>query len=181
MKRQVFFSFHFGNDVWRVGQIRNIGTIEGQELFSDNGWEKVRLKSDSAIKAWIDKELDMRSCVVVLIGSETASRKWVQYEIEQAWKRGKGIVGIYINKLKNSKGEQDSKGRNPFKQFCIDKTFTYIGLNEEPADANEVNLATVCRTFDSIYQNSELVYDDIKEKIESLIEEAIVIRNKYPK
>ena len=28
MKRQVFFSFHFGNDVWRVGQIRNIGTIE---------------------------------------------------------------------------------------------------------------------------------------------------------
>ena len=35
MKRQVFFSFHFGNDVWRVGQIRNIGTIEGQELFSD--------------------------------------------------------------------------------------------------------------------------------------------------
>lgn len=55
MKRQVFFSFHFGNDVWRVGQIRNIGTIEGQELFSDNGWEKVRLKSDSAIKAWINK------------------------------------------------------------------------------------------------------------------------------
>lgn len=86
MKRQVFFSFHFGNDVWRVGQIRNIGTIEGQELFSDNGWEKVRLKSDPAIKAWIDKELDMRSCVVVaLIGSETASRRWVQYEIEQAW------------------------------------------------------------------------------------------------
>ncbi len=181
MKRQVFFSFHFGNDVWRVGQIRNIGTIEGQELFSDNGWEKVRLKSDPAIKAWIDKELDMRSCVVVLIGSETASRRWVQYEIEQAWKRGKGIVGVYINKLKNSKGEQDSKGRNPFKQFCIDKTFNYIGLNEEPADANEVNLATVCRTFDSIYQSSELVYDDIKENIESLIEEAIAIRNKYPK
>ena len=58
MKRQVFFSFHFGNDVWRVGQIRNIGTIEGQELFSDNGWEKVRLKNDSAIKEWIDKEYE---------------------------------------------------------------------------------------------------------------------------
>ena len=75
MKRQVFFSFHFGHDIWRVGQIRNIGIIEGQELFSDNGWEKVRLKNDSAIKAWIDKELDMRSCVVVWIGSETASRR----------------------------------------------------------------------------------------------------------
>ena len=75
MKRQVFFSFHFGNDIWRVGQIRNIGVVEGQELFSDNGWEKVRLKKDSDIKDWIDRELNMRSCVVVLIGAETASRK----------------------------------------------------------------------------------------------------------
>lgn len=83
--------------------------------------------------------------------------------------------------MKNSKGEQDLKGRNPFKQFCIDKTFNYIGFNEEPADTNEVNLANVCRTFDSIYQSSDLVYDDIKENIESLIEEAIAIRNKYPK
>lgn len=64
MKRQVFFSFHFENDIWRVGQIRNIGVIEGQELFSDNGWEKVRQKKEADIKAWIDKELNMRSCVI---------------------------------------------------------------------------------------------------------------------
>ena len=92
MKRQVFFSFHYSEDIWRVGQVRNMGIVESQRLFSDNGWEKVRLKSDSAIKAWIDSEMKMRSCVVVLIGNKTASRKWVQYEIEQAWKLGKGIV-----------------------------------------------------------------------------------------
>lgn len=99
MKRQVFFSFHYSEDVWRVGQVRNMGIVESQRLFSDNGWEKVRLKSESAIKAWIDSEMKMRSCVVVLIGNKTASRKWVQYEIEQAWKLGKGIVGIYIHNL----------------------------------------------------------------------------------
>ena len=115
MKRQVFFSFHFGNDIWRVGQIRNIGTIEGQ----------VRLKRKTDIKAWIDKELNMRSCVIVLVGSETASREWVLYEIEEAWKRGKGIVAIYINKLKNNQGEQSERGYNPLKKFCIDKTFNY--------------------------------------------------------
>ena len=101
----------------------------------------------------------------MLLGSETASGRWLQYEIEQAWKRGKGIVGIYINKLKNSKGEQDSKGRNPFKQFCIDKIFNYIGLNEEPVDANEVNLATV--TIDNIYkimQNFWKLYDIISDE-----------------
>ena len=53
----------------------------------------------------------MRSCVVVLIGSETASRKWVQYEIEQGWKRGKGVVGIYIHNLKDRFGCQDDKGK----------------------------------------------------------------------
>lgn len=181
MKRQVFFSFHFDNDVWRVGQVRNIGTVEGQQIFSDNGWEKVRLRSDSAIKDWIEQELNMRSCVVVLIGSETASRKWVQYEIEQAWKKGKGIVGIYINKLKNRQGEQDVKGSNPFNQFCIDKTFNYIVNHKTPADANEINLGEVCKTFDSAYYVSENVYNDIKEHIESLIKEAIEIRNRYPK
>ncbi len=181
MKRQVFFSFHFGNDIWRVGQIRNIGVVEGQEIFSDNGWEKVRLKKDSDIKDWIDKELNMRSCVVVLIGSETASRRWVRYEIEEAWKRGKGIVGIYINKLKNSQGEQSQKGANPLNQFCVDKTFNYIVQQSEPADENEINLGNVCTTFDSVYQDSDNVYTDIKENIVDLIEEAIKIRNKYPR
>ena len=74
-KRQVFFSFHYNNDNWRVAQVRNMGVVEDQETFSDNSWEKVRLRSDAAIKNWIDNQLSMRSCVVVLIGSETASRK----------------------------------------------------------------------------------------------------------
>lgn len=42
-KRQVFFSFHYNNDNWRVAQVRNMGVVEDQETFSDNSWEKVRL------------------------------------------------------------------------------------------------------------------------------------------
>ena len=150
-------------------------------MFADNGWEKVRLKKDSDIKDWIDRELNMRSCVVVLIGAETASREWVQYEIQEAWKRGKGIVGIYINKIKNSQGEQSKKGDNPLKQFCIDKSFNYIVQHSEPADENEINLGNVCTTFESIYPDSDNVYADIKKNIVDLIEEAIKIRNKYPR
>ena len=107
----------------------------------------------------------MRSCVIVLIGTETASRKWVQYEIKEAWKRGKGIVGIYINKLKNSQGEQSQKGDNPLKMFCVDETFNYIVQHSEPRDEHEINLGDVCTTFESIYQLSDYVYDDIKENI----------------
>jgi hypothetical protein len=34
--------------------------------------------------------------VVVLIGKETYARPWVNWEIEQANKQGKRIVGVYI-------------------------------------------------------------------------------------
>lgn len=36
MKRQVFYSFHFDNDVMRVQQIRNMGVIEGEEPVRPN-------------------------------------------------------------------------------------------------------------------------------------------------
>ena len=179
--RQVFFSFHYSNDAWRAGQIRNMGVVEGQDIFSDNGWEKVRLKSNEAIRAWIDNEMKMRSCVVVLIGSETASRKWVQYEIEQAWKLGKGIVGIYVHNLKNVLGKQDTKGTNPFNNFCIDKTFNYIVKNGSPADSNEVKLSSIVKAYEPDWYTSTYVYDDIKKNVGQLIEEAIAIRNRYPK
>lgn len=180
-KRQVFFSFHHDEDFWRVAQVRNIGTVEGPPLFSDNGWEKVRKTSDEAIKHWIDKEMEMRSCVVVLIGEHTSSRKWVKYEIEQAWKKGKGLVGVYIHKLENQHKEQANKGKNPFDMFYIDKSMNYIAERTSPLDGNEVKLSSVCTAFDSDYYSSNYVYQDIAKKIENLIEEAIAIRNRFPK
>lgn len=181
MKRQVFFSFHFSEDIWRVSQVRNMGVVESQKIFSDNGWEKVRLKSDSAIKAWIDREMKMRSCVVVLIGAKTATRKWVQYEIAQAWSMGKGIVGIYIHNLADANGDHTEKGHNPFDDFCIDKTFNYIVHHSNPADKNEIRLSSICTAYNPDWYTSQYVYSDIKNNISDLIETAISIRNCYPK
>jgi hypothetical protein len=49
-KRQVFYSFHYKNDVMRVAQIRNIGVIEGNKPVSENDWEEVKKKGDSAVE-----------------------------------------------------------------------------------------------------------------------------------
>ena len=43
-KRQVFYSFHYKNDVMRVQQIRNIGVIEGNIPVSSNTWEEIERK-----------------------------------------------------------------------------------------------------------------------------------------
>jgi hypothetical protein len=84
-KRQVFYSFHYAKDAWRASQVRNIGVVDGNQPVSDNDWETITSKGESAIKNWIDGQLDMRSCVVVLVGTETSTRKWIEYEIKKAW------------------------------------------------------------------------------------------------
>ena len=80
----VFYSFHYARDVNRVQLIRNIGKIDGQTLLNAQEWEAVRAQGPSAIANWIDTQMKYKTAVVVLIGNETASRPWVQYEIDKA-------------------------------------------------------------------------------------------------
>ena len=84
-KRQIFYSFHYNNDVFRVQQIRNIGTLEDNKPVSANEWETGKRDLGASIKKWIDENLNYKSCLVVLIGTETANRKWIRYEIEKGW------------------------------------------------------------------------------------------------
>ena len=80
MARRVFYSFHYQLDNWRAAMVRNIGSIEGNSPASDNDWETVTKGGDAAIKRWIADEMNYRTCAVVLVGSNTANRKWINYE-----------------------------------------------------------------------------------------------------
>lgn len=118
MARKTFFSFHYKNDVWRANQVRNSWvTKDDKEAagFMDAAeFEKVEKEGEEAIHKWINKQLDGTSVTVVLIGSETNKRPYVKYELEQSWKKGNGILGIYIHQLKNQEGKTDTKGDNSF-------------------------------------------------------------------
>ena len=163
MARKVFFSFHYIPDAWRASQVRNIGTIEGNKPASDNDWEIVKKGGDDAIKKWINSQLDGRSCTIVLIGSETAGRKWIKYEIEKSWNDAKGVLGIFIHNLKDANGKQATKGKNPFTDFTI----------------NNKSLDTIVKAYDPPYSDSKDVYDHISTNIAKWIEDAITIRGKY--
>jgi hypothetical protein len=119
MARRVFFSFHYQRDIFRVSQVRNSGVTKGtyeQSGFIDHAdWESLERQGDDAIKRWINDQLDGASVTVVLIGAETFDRPWVNYEIQQSFADGKGMLGIYIHNLKDARtGLTDYKGRNPF-------------------------------------------------------------------
>src|SRR5438552_3191062 len=113
MARRVFYSFHYDADSSRASQVRNIGLVEGNRPASDNDWESIKKGGDAAIKRWIDSQLDGRSCTIVLIGANTAGRKWINYEIETSWNTGKGLLGIYVHYLKDLAGKQSAKGSTP--------------------------------------------------------------------
>lgn len=163
MGRKVFFSFHYKPDNWRASQVRNMGVVEGNQAVSDNDWESVTKGGDSAIEKWIDEQMKGKSCVVVLIGSETAGRKWIKHEIKKAWEAKKGVVGIYVHNLKNKDSEQSTKGSNPFDGITIDGK----------------KLSDTVKAYDPPYSTSTNVYDHIKSNIDGWVEKAIEIRDNY--
>jgi len=121
MARRGFFSFHY-QDAWRVNQVRNSWVAQKGETnrFLDSAdWEKVQRKGEAAIKDWIDSQLNGTGVKVVLIGKETAQRKYVRYEIEESHRRGNGLLGIYINRIKDSKGCISAKGPNPLTRVKV--------------------------------------------------------------
>ncbi|MDI6603474.1 MAG: TIR domain-containing protein [Patescibacteria group bacterium] len=84
-----------------VSQVRNSWVTkpdrEAAGFWDAASWKEVKKKGDAAIKKWIDDQLIGASVTVVLIGAETSNRDYVKYELEQSWKKGNGILGIYIH------------------------------------------------------------------------------------
>jgi hypothetical protein len=118
MTRNVFFSFHYQRDIFRVNQIRNIPEVMGDAAagFKDASlWEEAKKKSDAAVKELIDYGLLNTTVTVVCIGNQTAGRKFINYEIEKSMARGNGIVGVQIHHLNDHKGNTDPAGATPAK------------------------------------------------------------------
>lgn len=163
MARNVFYSFHYKPDVTRVAKIRNIGVIEGNRPATDNSWESIKASGDAAIKKWISDQMKGRSCTLVLAGSETAGRKWINHEIIQSWDEGMGVAVIYIHGIKNIHGTITSKGNNPLASVTH-------GPTKKP-------LSTIAKAYTPVGATSADKYNWIAANVSSIIEEAIEIRN----
>ena len=117
MARRAFFSFEYANDVGRAMVVRKSNALRGIDTagFIDAAeFEKIRRAGEGAIRRWIDNQLANTSVTVVLVGRDTCSSKWVQYEIEQSKKRGNGLLGVDISKIRNFQGQTTERcGRIP--------------------------------------------------------------------
>jgi hypothetical protein len=144
-----------------------MGVIEGNAPTSDNDWETITKGGDAAIGRWIDGQLYGKSVAIVLIGANTAGRKWIKYEIKKAWEDGKGLLGVYVHNLTDAAGDQSSKGRNPFDDFTV------------AVNGSNKRLSSIVSAYDPPYTTSKNVYGHIEDNLAEWIEEAVDIRADY--
>ncbi len=107
-KKNVFVSHHHKDDA-SVDGIARITAAKGYQLRNSS----VRMKpenqrrveekkvSDRTIARLLRMKMRWASQVIVVIGTETHTRPWVNWEIKAAHQLGKPIIGVYENGLKD--------------------------------------------------------------------------------
>jgi len=102
IRRHVFISHHHKDDA-AVDRLTNLLAGRGYDFRNSS----VRLKeknkqrmergeiSERAIRRLLRMKITWSGTVIVLIGRQTHTRPWVEWEIEEAQRQGKRIVGVY--------------------------------------------------------------------------------------
>ena len=118
MARSVFFSFHYQRDIMRVQVVKQHHVTKGNYtaagFFDGSLEEKAKREGDEVVRRMINDGLRGCSVLCVLIGKETYTRRWVDYEIFKCVELGLGVLGIRIHQISAPKVGKDEAGSNPF-------------------------------------------------------------------
>jgi hypothetical protein len=102
-QRHVFVSHHHADDA-EVSKLSNLLAERGYDIRNSSIRAKPAnqrrlaqgLVKDETIRRLLRMKISWASTVVVLVGKDTHQRPWVNWEIEEANKQGKKIVGVYV-------------------------------------------------------------------------------------
>lgn len=106
--KNVFISHHHEDDA-HVDKLTDLLSKKGFSIRNSSirakpaNQERLdkKLVKDAVIQRLLRMKISWAGSVIVLVGKETHSRPWVNWEIEQAHKQGKNIVGVYEHGLKD--------------------------------------------------------------------------------
>ena len=103
-RRHVFISHHHADDA-EVTKFTSLLSRNGYDVRNSSIRAKPAnqarldrgLVKDETIRRLLRMKMSWAGSVVVLIGKDTHSRPWVNWEIELAHKQGKRIVGAFVH------------------------------------------------------------------------------------
>ena len=131
--RHVFISFAY-EDIDEVNLLRGQANNDKTDLQFDDFSVKEAFDSENAdyIKRQIRERIDRCSVTVVYLSDKSASSSWVNWEIEESFKRGKGVIGVYKN------DSQPASTPTAFqKNKCIAVKWEHAALMKAVENANQ--------------------------------------------
>lgn len=110
--KNVFISHH-SKDEGNIAKLKNLLAKQNYQIknSSIDSTKPNQAKSEAYIQRLLRMRIHWAGTFICLIGSETHNRDWVNWEIEQAHKKDKRIVGVYI---RGAKGEDVPKNLNNY-------------------------------------------------------------------
>lgn len=123
------FLFHYKPDVTRAWVVRNSWVtklVQGERddagFFDSSVFEAAQRESDEALQRFLREGLKNTTVTCVLVGSETALRRWVRYEIFQSFMRGNGLLAVRVHSIPGFNKLTGAEGFNPFSSvaFTVD-------------------------------------------------------------
>lgn len=121
MARRTFFSFHYKPDVSRAWVVRNSwvtkvaqGERDDAGFFDSSVFEAEQRESDDVLKRFLREGLKNSTVTCVLVGAETALRRWVRYEIFRSFMRGNGLLAVRIHTIAGLNSPATTAGSDPF-------------------------------------------------------------------
>lgn len=97
-RKNVFIS-HYGKDEEHIKNLKTLLSKSNYELrnSSIDSTKPNNASNQEYIKSLLRDGINWAGTTIVLIGPNTHTRDWVDWEIEQSHKQGNRIVGVYIN------------------------------------------------------------------------------------
>lgn len=126
VRRKVFFSFHFEEDILRASIIRNSwrlrpGRKPSTSNFYDKSlWESSKREGADSLKQLIRKGMAGSSVTCVLAGTHTWERPWVRFEIAHSLWIGNGLFGACVHNVNDANVGPSKPGLNPFDHMSLD-------------------------------------------------------------
>lgn len=116
--RRTFFSFHFQPDNQRAEVVQQSWLTKDDRqaagFFDGSAFETKKRTSEDALKEFLTEQLKGTSVTCVLVGSQTAFRPWVRYELVRSFYRGNGLLAIYVHNIRDWSKQPAAEGPNPF-------------------------------------------------------------------
>ena len=96
--KNVFIS-HFSKDEENIERLKTLLSNRGYQI-KNSSIDKSKpnfANNPEYVKRLLRMRIQWAGTFICLIGPQTHTREWVDWEIDQAHKKGKRIVGVYIN------------------------------------------------------------------------------------